>query len=312
MNKRIAALDLGTNTFHLVVAEVNNNKFNKIIEEQRHVKLGEGGITEGKITDAAFRRGIEALREFKSVIADYNVDLIQASGTSALRSAVNGIDFINEVMQETGICIEIIEGDVEAELIYKGVRAVSDLRSSTLIMDIGGGSVEFIFCNGAQIFWKKSYPIGAARLMAMFHHSDPISIPNMNAIEAYLQEPVEELKDRAREYKPQQLIGSAGAFETFAALVADKHKGDQQILNLDNYSFEPSELKSILTTVLVSTHRERVQNKLIIPVRTDMIVVASVLTKYLIEQMNFPVIRLSRFALKEGLLVQAIEKANAF
>ena len=312
MNRRIAALDLGTNTFHLVIAEVNGSKFNKIIEEQRHVKLGEGGITEGRITDAAFKRGINALHQFKLIISEQEIDLIQASGTAALRSAANGKEFIDQAMQETGIRIEIIEGDLEAELIYKGVRAVSELGKPTLIMDIGGGSVEFIFCNAAHIFWKKSYPIGAARLMAMFHHSDPISVQDMLAIEEYLHVPMEELKEKAIEYKPQQLIGSAGAFETFAALVADRYNIDQQILNQDNYTFKPSELKDVLNAVLASTHEERLQNELIIPVRTDMIVVASVLTKYLVDQINFPLIQLSRFALKEGLLVRAIEKTGIF
>ena len=160
--KRIAALDLGTNTFHLLIADVLDNKFEAVKEEQAHVKLGEGGINSGLIADAPFKRGLDALQHFKSEIQRFSVDAIHATGTAALRSAKNGFAFINQVKTSTGIEIEIIDGDLEASLIYQGVRACVSLAPSALIMDIGGGSVEFIFCNDQTIFWKKSYPIGAA------------------------------------------------------------------------------------------------------------------------------------------------------
>ena len=305
MNKRIAALDLGTNTFHLLIAELVDGKLHKIIEEQRHAKLGEGGINKGIIADAAYQRGIKALKYFRSVIDKNPVSVIKASGTAALRTAKNGADFIAEVKKETGIEIEVIAGDKEAELIYRGIRAATDLGSSSLIMDIGGGSVEFIFCNNERIFWKKSYPVGAAKLMSAFHHSDPISSDDIEAVKGHLSAELAELAQRAAEFKPFQLVGSAGAFETFAALETQEFGKPQEALNSDSYSYSLNQLKAVLNKIINSAHNERAANNLIIPVRTDMIVVASVLTQYIMKTLNIQQVVMSRYSLKEGLLLEA-------
>src|SRR5688572_14741017 len=115
MSVRVAVVDLGTNTFHLLIADVSENFIEEIVySRQLHVKLGEGGITTGLITDAAFRRGIDALEEFNQIISRYNTQEVRAVGTAALRAAKNGNDFIAEVKERTGIQIEIISGDREA------------------------------------------------------------------------------------------------------------------------------------------------------------------------------------------------------
>lgn len=308
MSKRIAALDLGTNTFHLLIAEVWEGKIHKIIDEQRHVKLGEGGINKGLIAPAAYERGVEALNYFRSVIDKNPVSIIRASGTAALRTAKNGADFIAEVKRETGIDIEIIAGDREAELIYKGIRSATDLGKSSLLMDIGGGSVEFIFCSKEKIFWKKSYPVGAAKLMAAFHHSDPISNDDLQAVRHHLSTQLTELKEIAVEFKPEKLVGSAGAFETFAALETHNFNRAQQTPNADNYTYVTRQLKLVLNEIITSTHHERETNTLIIPVRTDMIVVASVLTEYILETLSLKQVVMSRYSLKEGLLLEASEQ----
>ena len=298
--KRIAALDLGTNTFHLLIADVFDNTFETIKEEQAHVKLGEGGINNGFIADAPFKRGLDAIQHFKSEIEMFSVDVIRATGTAALRSAKNGSSFIEQVKDSTGIEIQIIDGDLEASLIYTGVRASVSLDPSALIMDIGGGSVEFIFCNDQTIFWKKSYPIGAAKLMARFHDTDPISTQNIEAINLHLSSTLDELGSKIAEFSPGKFIGSAGAFETFAALVTEKFKGGQAVGN--TFEFNRPQLEVILKDIIASNHQSREANPLIIPVRTDMIVVASVLTQYILSLLPTKNILLSRYALKEGLL----------
>jgi exopolyphosphatase/guanosine-5'-triphosphate,3'-diphosphate pyrophosphatase len=172
----IAILDLGTNTFQLLIANIIDNKPVLVFEESIAVKLGEGGIEKGYISEAAFDRGLSALKQFKKSIDQYQVKLVRAAATSALRSASNGAEFLEKIRSETGIIPEIITGEREAELIYQGVRAAINMGDEKcLIIDIGGGSVEFIICNQEEVFWKRSYDIGAARLMEQFHHSDPIS-----------------------------------------------------------------------------------------------------------------------------------------
>src|ERR1700761_8968309 len=175
MNKPIAVMDLGTNTFHLLIAESIGGEIREIVHEQDPVKLGEGGINKGLIQPPSFERGIKSMLRYKELIQENDVLKVRAIATSALRNAANGIDFINEVETQTGIQIEIIDGNVEAEYIYKGIKAAGCLSAqNSLIVDIGGGSVEFIIFNDKEIKWKQSFEVGAARLMDLFHHTDPI------------------------------------------------------------------------------------------------------------------------------------------
>ncbi len=301
--KRVAALDLGTNTFHLIIAEINQGQIQKIVlADQKHVKLGEGGINNGKITEAAFERGLDALSAFSNVIRQNQVDIVKAVGTAALRTAVNGPDFIKAVKQKAGMQIEIIDGDREADLIYSGVRQAVQLDQNSLIMDIGGGSVEFIFADARGIEWKKSYPIGAAKLMEMFHHSDPISGDDCKSIVAHLDAVLSDLFSFSSEYKPKVLIGSAGAFETFAELCQMKTANKLPAAN-ESFDFDSGQLGLIIKEILDSTHQERLTNEAILSVRKDMIVVAALLTQYIINKLKIESVKLSVYALKEGLLL---------
>ncbi|WP_207425468.1 exopolyphosphatase [Pedobacter sp. SYSU D00535] len=303
--EKVAVLDLGTNTFHLLIAEVSASSIKKVVAEQRHVKLGEGGINQGEIAPTAFQRGLEALLSFGKLIEEHDVNKVKAVGTSALRSAGNGLSFVEQVKRFTGIEIELIDGEKEAELIYKGVRMAINPEVSSLIMDIGGGSVEFILCDAKEILWKKSYPVGAARLMDRFHKSDPIASTEAESIRNHLDEVLSDLKQQALTYKPELLIGSAGAFESFAALVLNKSGREQQVIT-QSFEFDRQELLLVLEELISSTHQQRADNTLIIPVRVDMIVVAAILTRYILGELNLPGIRMSAFSLKEGLLAETI------
>lgn len=304
MTKRIAALDLGTNTFHLIIADVSDTGIQQVLlAKQIHVKLGEGGINKGEITNTAFKRGIDALSAFKKHIAENLVDRITAVGTAALRTATNGTAFIKEIKAKTGITIEIIEGDRESELIYKGVKQVIQFSDSSLIMDIGGGSVEFIFCDGDGIKFKKSFPVGAAKLMEMFHHSDPIAENEIWSIRDYLKPTLSELKSAADNHKPKILIGSAGAYETFAALCQLESDGITSSI-VKSFNFDMNSLSKVLSDLIRSTHIERATNPAILSVRTDMIVVASILTNELIKTLKIQSVMMSTYALKEGLLIE--------
>jgi exopolyphosphatase/guanosine-5'-triphosphate,3'-diphosphate pyrophosphatase len=300
MKTRLSILDLGTNTFHLLIADIASGKPPILIyQDTIAVKLGEGGLTKGQISDRAFSRGIEALRKFKADIVKYQTDQVRAVATSAIRSAKNGKEFIQKARLETDIVPEIINGDQEAELIYRGVRKAVPMNDNSLIIDIGGGSVEFIICNNEQIFWKKSYPLGAARLIEQFHHSDPISKNDRELLYNYFDSTLIDLKQELTFYKPSVLIGSAGAFETFAAMAKPAFNST---FEKPGYTFNLNEFEAISMVILNSTHDERVQMPEIIPVRTDMIVVATLLTKYVLEISAVRSFKLSCYSLKEGIL----------
>ena len=298
----VAILDLGTNTFQLLIANIIKNKPMLVYTESIAVKLAEGGIQKGYISDAAFDRGLTALKEFKKSIDLYQVKTVKAVATSALRSSINGTKFLERIKSETDIIPEIITGDREAELIYLGVSsAINCVDEKYLIIDIGGGSVEFIICNQKEIFWKRSYDIGAARLMEQFHQSDPISEADKNKLNLYLESTLSELKIQSNIHKPELLIGSAGAFESFAALIDSKFEvsfeNPETIIELKDFT-------AISEIILNSTHTERSKNEAIIPVRTDMIVMATLITKFVLDQFAFKSFKLSTYSLKEGLLFE--------
>lgn len=299
---RVAVIDLGTNTFHLLIADIEiAGKPKMIWQETIAVGLGEGGISKNTICIEAFERGINALRIFKKLIEKYQAGRVMSAATSAIRSAANGKEFIEKIKAETGLNIQVIDGEREAELIYQGVRAAVPMEQNSLIVDIGGGSVEFIICNQNRIFWSKSYPIGAARLMERFHCSDPISDTAIGELNTYFDNSLTDLIEQIIIYRPRLMIGSAGSFETFAQLQDHNFKisFDQPEQEIDLGVF-----LQLSEEIIKSTHAEREKIAAIPAIRVDMIVVSTLLAKYIINRSGIDTLKLSTYSLKEGMLFE--------
>jgi exopolyphosphatase/guanosine-5'-triphosphate,3'-diphosphate pyrophosphatase len=305
MNKPVAVMDLGTNTFHLLIVEGNSAEYTEIIHEQDPVKLGEGGINKGFIQPAAFERGIKSMQRYHQLILDNNVQQVRAIATSALRNAANGQDFINQVKEQTGIAIEIIDGDAEAAYIYKGVKASGSLSGhNSLVADIGGGSVEFIICNNKQVKWKRSFEIGAARLMDNFHRTDPIPPESITALNLYLHDNLKDLFVAASNHPIANIIGSSGVFESYAGLIETSKGHSFNLKKTKHYDFENDELLALIESIILSSHQQRLANDGIIPVRVDMIVTASILTRFVIDKLGIDKVVMSTNSLKEGVLAE--------
>lgn len=293
-----AVIDLGTNTFHLIIAELSDEDPRIVFKTNLPVKLGEGKINENIIIPAAFERGISALKGFKEEIDKHRVNVVKAIATSAIRSAENGQDFVIAAKEEAGIEITVIEGDQEAEYIYQGVNATGLIDLNSLIIDIGGGSTEFIICNPNGILWKKSYNIGAARLQQAYFKSDPISIADQQAIHGRLQTELEDLKAACELFKPMQLIGSAGAFESFVTMI----NTDQDIKKLNSTSIDLAGYLELSRKLITSTHAEREKFEGLITLRVDMIVIAALITNYVLEMIHPEKLSVSTYDLKMGVL----------
>lgn len=295
---KVAAIDLGTNTFHLIIAEKKGSEMNVIYKTNRPVKLGEDITLKNRIIPAAFERGINCLKEFSITLQEYGVSKVRAVATSGVRSASNGQEFIDAVKQQTGISIEVVDGNEEAHLIYEGVKASGAIKGKSLIMDIGGGSTEFIFCDEQGFYWKKSFDIGAARLMQKFFKSDPISITDQQNIQNHLQVTLTELITFGKNFEAETLIGSAGAFETYSAMLNPS-------LNIHQVSQAPIDINAYLQLsdkLIASTHEERSKMPNLIPLRVDMIVMASLITNYVLANLGLKQITLSTYDLKMGVL----------
>ncbi|MDN3580410.1 Ppx/GppA phosphatase family protein [Mucilaginibacter flavus] len=308
MSKRVAVMDLGTNTFHLLIADGDIDNYLEIVHYPEAVKLGEGGINKGFIIPEAYQRGIDTMKMFATEIKGNNVTDFRAIATSALRSASNGKDFIQEVKDTTGISIEIINGEQEAGFIYQGVKISGCLSAqNSLIMDIGGGSVEFILGNADNIIWKQSFEIGAARLMDLFHRTDPIPPASIEALNLYLEDHLTDLFTAVANHKVDVLIGSSGAFETFAEVIEVEKGHSFDLKTTKNYNFDEAELLKLTNKFVQSTHLQRAANKGIIPVRVDMIVAASLITRFIMHKQGINKVSMCSNSLKEGVLAGMLD-----
>jgi exopolyphosphatase/guanosine-5'-triphosphate,3'-diphosphate pyrophosphatase len=307
MIKKVAVMDLGTNTFHLVIAEGDAADPTILYKTTEPTKIGEGGINKGVIVPEAYSRGMKAMQQFKKQIDDHGATDIKALATSALRSASNGKEFISEVLSETGIAIHIIDGDEEASYIYQGVRASQCLTDkNSLIIDIGGGSIEFILCNKDTIFFKQSFEIGAARMMDKFHRTDPIDAASILKLHQFLDEALISLFTIASRHRIHNLVGSSGSFETFAS-IAEQQKGNSlDIAKTKIYNFKPDEFVKATDYLIHSTHQERTENKEIATVRVDMIVVSSIITRFVMDKLNIHDVTMTTSSLKEGVLADLL------
>ena len=303
---RFAVIDLGTNTFHLLIAESFGETFEILYKTNVPVKLGEGRINDNLIIPAAFNRGIRTLQDFSLSIKEFNVDQVKATATSAVRSAKNGAEFVSEAKAIADIEIEMISGDEEAELIYEGVKLSDAIQDLSLIMDIGGGSIEFILCNTQQLIWKKSYNIGAARLMQQFFKSDPINDGEKHAILNHVQNQLVDLFEICEKHQPTKLIGSAGAFETFAELIIRKNNQEVDISKVKTYAFNYDEYIATTLKLINSTHQERAEMPGMIPLRIDMIVIAALITNYVMGRLKLNQLSLSTYDLKMGVLASLL------
>ena len=306
---RIAILDLGTNTFHLLIADVIGKKILQLHKSKIAVKLGEGDIHHGRIALTPFRRGIKTLKHYKEIIDKFNPEKIFAYATSAIRSAENGEKFVETAKIKTGINIKIISGPKEAELICYGVRQCINLKGNpSLIVDIGGGSTEFIIADDKNIFWKKSFNIGAARLLEIFRPSNPVTENEKIKIQNYLAKQLLPLEGALCKFPVKKLIGSSGSFDTFAEMAGYRFHGKNVIENVNSYKFNMEEFFQLNKIIINSTLSDRMKMKGLVRMRVDMIVIASICTDFILKKFDLKKMYLSKFALKEGALWEVMQR----
>jgi len=305
----IAVIDMGTNTFNLLIAGVNGQKMTEIYFEKIPVKLGKGGMQQKIITPEAKLRAVEAMIRYKEIADRYHVQEILASGTSALRSATNSKELLDRIKEITGIDVRIISGDEEALLIYTGVTHSIHPEGTFLIMDVGGGSVEFILASQPEgIIWKKSFPLGVTRLLELFDLSDPVTEDNIQTLEDYLDQNLPELWEVVSRHHPGMLIGAAGTFDTLRSLAAGK--GWIPKSNKSWQEIPPDIYRKIHQILLRSDAVLRKRMKGMEPFRVKMIVPASIFVNFVLRKTEIPSLVQSYYSLKEGIIFRLIETRN--
>ncbi|HMO39033.1 MAG TPA: hypothetical protein PKC76_15330 [Saprospiraceae bacterium] len=298
--QRFGVIDLGTNTFHLLIAEPDAQAvFRPVYRERHFIKLAEEGIE--RIGEQAFARGIAAMQIFQEHLDAHQVQRVQAVGTAALRTAQNGAAFIAAVQARTGIEVQLVSGAREAELIHKGAMlAVSPMTERMLIMDIGGGSVEFIIADPMGVHWAQSFPVGVAVLHRLFHRSDPITALEIEQLHRFLQQELRPLQTALRQHPVQVLTGASGTFDVLEnVLVKEKLHPHHSWLSID--AFPP-----FYEQVRAMTLHERLHMEGMPADRADMIVVALILIEHILQSHPFQQIVISAFAMKEGILYEML------
>ncbi len=199
--------------------------------------------------------------------------------------------------------MEIISGEREAELIYKGVKhALKIGEQPELIMDIGGGSTEFIIANDKKLFWKYSFLLGVSRLMEKFQPSDPITKEEIQIIENYLNTELNPLWEALKQNPVETLIGSSGSFDSFAEIIGHKYHEPFVLNNKTEHTFNMNETFIVFEELIKSHREQRLQTKGLIEMRVDMIVLSAILVKFVLQKSGIKNMRLSTYSLKEGVM----------
>lgn len=301
MKQQIAVIDLGTNTFHLLIVFVEAGQFSTVYRERRFIKLAETGIE--TIGLNAYQRALETMAAYAKKLEEHQVEKCLAFGTAALRTASNGPQFIAEVLQKTGIEIQLIDGQREAGLIHKGVALAVPLpKHPLLIMDIGGGSVEFILANQDQVFWAQSFPIGVAVLHRQFHQQDPISLEEQKALFNFLDTTLAPLRAALERFPCHELAGASGTFDVLENILAETRCGPHCT------EIAANKLQGISKEIISKALAERLQISGLPAQRADLIVVALLLIEYVCQLAAIDTIYVSAFAMKEGMIAEMMQE----
>ncbi len=299
----VAIIDLGTNTFNLLIAQLHPSKTYQIkYSTKLPVKLGKGGINKNELMPEAMERGLNALKEYKTIIEQYKVEKIYAFGTSAIREAKNNKVFLKKA-EDIGIKINVISGSEEADYIYKGVQLGVEIGTKpALIIDIGGGSTEFIIADSKKIYWKHSFLLGVSRLLEMFNPSDPILPAEIDKIENYFKAELRPLFSAVKEFPINELIGSSGSFDSFAEIIVNRFHTPDVLNNKTEYTFLMNEVEIVFSDLIASNSEQRLNMKGLVQMRVSMIVLATMLVRFVLKELNLKHMRLSTFSLKEGVM----------
>lgn len=294
---RVAIIDLGTNTFHLLIAKIEKDgSFSTLKRIRKYVYIGEEGVE--TLGEKPLKRAYDTLEIYQQTIIDFEVEKVTAFGTAALRTASNGKAFVEKVKKEIGLNIQTITGEQEADLIYIGTKqAIPLTNKNILIMDIGGGSVEFIIANKNHKIWAKSFPIGVSVLYNQFHKSEPIATNEINNLLNFLENQLQPLFNALQKNPAHLLVGASGTFDVISGVMGNKIEGFPQAENVHLHKFP-----EFCNQVIKSNLEERLSLKYIPNERAKLISVALILVDLLIKKANINEMIVSAYAMKEGIL----------
>ncbi len=304
---KLAAIDLGSNSFHAVVVEVSaSGSFEVIDREKDMVRLGET-LASGRLSAAAMKRGLEVLHKYKHIADNHRVDKILAVATSAIREAGNGEEFLERVGREVGIWPRVASGEEEGRLIYLAALHSVHLEGRALVLDIGGGSVELALGAGSRIERVASARLGTLRMTERFVRSDPISSKEEARLSAHVEETLgTELQD-LRQAGFERVVGTSGTILAVGALALGL-EGQRPKETLHHAAVSRDAIHDVRRRLVASDLKERLRMPGLDAQRADIVVAGAVVFDEILQRLGASELLLCEWALREGLLLNYIHR----
>lgn len=299
-----AAIDLGTNSFHLLVARVQpDGSFDVLTTDKEVVRLGSGAGELRTLTPDAIERGLAALRRFRRVADGYGAT-IDAVGTSALREARNRDDFVGRALTETGIAVDVVSGSEEARLIHLGViQTLPVFDERILVVDIGGGSTELVVGEGTDVALARSVKLGAIRLTDRFFPEGRVRSKAVTECRRFVRSFLAPVIADARHHTPFRAVGSSGTILTIARMIAAADGRDPAAVSGGD-AFDRAELRGIVDEILDrTTANRRAEIPGLDERRSDIIAGGAILLDEIVDLLDIDAMTVSEAALREGILL---------
>ena len=305
----IAAIDIGTNSVHMVVVRIVTSlpAFTIIAREKETVRLGDRDPQTGNLTSEAITRAIGALKRCQEVAKSLNAHQILAVATSAVREAPNGHEFVRSIETELGLAVNIISGQEEARRIYLGVLSGVEFNNTPhLIIDIGGGSTELVLGDSDEPRTLSSTKIGAVRLTAEFVPKNPVSDRELIYLQAFvrgqLERATDEIKANLRAGETPKLVGTSGTIETLAAIL-NTDKNGQIPDRIHGFEIRLPELRNLIHRLRRMTVAERTTIEGMSERRAEIIIAGAVILQEAMAMLGMQSLSVCERSLREGVIV---------
>ena len=309
----VAAIDIGTNSFHLVVARpTGNNRFEILARDKEVVRLGSGSGDMKELHPDAIERGVATLGRFRRVADTFGAE-VHAVATSAVREAENREDFLEAALAKASVRIEVISGVEEARLIHLGVlQAVPVFDRQVLVVDIGGGSTEFIVGHGGDMLSARSLKVGAIRLTERFFAKEPVKKKAVDEARKFVRSFLPRVRNMVADLGGFQVaVGSSGTILNVAEM-ARARRGSDTLRQIGMTSFTAEELAAVVDDL---ASRPRAADRLAVPGldprRADIILGGVVILEQVFKVLEIGELVISDFALREGVLLDVVRRRQA-
>jgi exopolyphosphatase/guanosine-5'-triphosphate,3'-diphosphate pyrophosphatase len=301
---RLAAIDVGSNSVHMVVADINRGGHLEVVDRVKEVvRLGRRVFMTGRLMPEAMDSAARALKHFERVARARRVERLRVVATSAVREASNRSVFLRRIKRETGLEVEVISGQEEARLIFNAARYALGLDGGPhLLLDVGGGSVELVLVREGRPLWLRSFPLGAARLSERFLTSDPPSDAAVSALTSHLKRELGEVLDDARRAGVARTIGTSGTVNSLVAMV--RAGRGEELGRLHCASASAAEIERLRRRVLECTAAERTDLPGADAKRADLMPAATILIDFILSRSGSPELVACSWALREGVLLE--------